>query len=263
MPSVLKIISFIVLIDVANALVYNDLCNATLIHSPFQPTPKHWSEITDQIIPPNMRCWKYTSCIYKMAPGTRHQQYAAVSFIMALLPLFIKDISWPHQRTAQIPDGLHWTTETVVRALGVVPMVKGTPSRPPPYGRAFGVWTSRFTLTALILLEATSLAGLTLLELYSKGSALKCTFPFFIILWQVFALILAMLEVVTSRGCSGKWKYFGWMRSSPKYDALQLDDGEDSDRTRVCDPYEVPAAEETWGSSLSGRYILLLDPSFT
>jgi hypothetical protein len=112
---------------------------------------------------------------------------------MGLIPLILKDIAWPQRRIAAVPRQQPWYIETVVRALGLNPIVTNKRIR---YGRRFRKrWQSQILLALLVADLVIAYAALAVIELYSKRSALGCPVPAFVVLWFIAAIVPSALEV--------------------------------------------------------------------
>ncbi|KAF2847936.1 hypothetical protein T440DRAFT_481255 [Plenodomus tracheiphilus IPT5] len=111
----------------------------------------------------------------------------------------IKDIAWPKRRLVYITKDLPWWTELWVLSLGLAPLVTGdsetTQSRSRQTGRfAIRAWKAkkpsiRYYIAICSVAVVLCLASLLVMEIYSKGSALGCPAPIFVVVWHVVALI--------------------------------------------------------------------------
>ncbi|KAF2259223.1 hypothetical protein CC78DRAFT_592855 [Lojkania enalia] len=125
---------------------------------------------------------------------------------MGLIPLTLKDIAWPERRLIRVTKRLPVVVEVLVWALGLVPPVTQNKEETKKksgesnyivkaawkQGRAMAVfWIAVFS----ILLFA-SYAGLVIMQIFSKRSALGCPFPVFMAAWYVVALIPAAIHAI-------------------------------------------------------------------
>ncbi|KAH8592521.1 hypothetical protein B0O99DRAFT_597240 [Bisporella sp. PMI_857] len=183
----------------------SEVCNYDLIYSPFTPYFKPWRNVTtlgggnEDRVKYDI-CWWYANCCFSHMPETRKQQHAATALVMGLIPLILKDIAWPRRRIAFVPRLLPWYVETLIRALGLNPVVGNMPlSEGMTFKKRFKQQKSRALLVALIVLLLSSYGVLVVVELYSKWSALGCSVPAFIAIWFFVALIPAAVEVGAAR----------------------------------------------------------------
>jgi uncharacterized membrane protein HdeD (DUF308 family) len=151
----------------------------------------------------NMACWWYADCIFSLVPETRKQQYSAISVVMALIPITLKDIAWPHRRIVLIPKKKHWAIEIIVRALGLNPIVPGNKTKIKER-RKFNRWVSALILVLLVGFLLLAYGMLAVMEVFSKRSSLGCPVPAFVMLWFIIALVPAAVEVAFSRFRDGK-----------------------------------------------------------
>lgn len=184
----------------------------SLVHSPFTPY-FHWMHGNAQ------KCWDIADCLFEAAQESRKQQFAAIALIMGLIPLTLKDIAWPEKRIVYVTKPLPWIVEVLVLALGLEPEEAGEKE---PSGEtdevvrgwneareknmastsvAKVVWSwSRSTILLVIGATAAILigcyAGLVIMEVYSKRSALGCPVPIFIATWHVIALLPASIHAL-------------------------------------------------------------------
>ncbi|KAF2474948.1 uncharacterized protein BDR25DRAFT_280577 [Lindgomyces ingoldianus] len=172
----------------------------SLIHSPFKPYFRWWTKSDVQA------CWGAADCLFEAAGESRKQQFAATALIMGLVPLTLKDIAWPERRIIYVTDTLNPIVEILVLALGLVPVETGTSEETKK--RIGGINTmaeaawdqTRFVtglwvaLSAVVMLA--SYAGLAVMEIYSKRSALGCPYPVFVATWYVVALVPAAIHMV-------------------------------------------------------------------
>lgn len=153
---------------------------------------------SDEAFVNNMACWWYADCIFSLAPETRKQQYSAIAIVMALIPLMLKDIAWPHRRIVLSSTKKHWVVEILIRALGLNPIVP-TDQTEITKGRTFSRWVSRLILVLLVGFLLLAYGMLAVMEVFSKRSSLGCPVPAFVVLWFVIALAPAAVEVAFSR----------------------------------------------------------------
>ena len=132
------------------------------------------------------------------APEVRKQQFAATSLVMGLVPLILKDIAWPERRLVFVPSPLNVVVEVLVRALGLIPVVKDDAKLvrlPRRFSkRSLGV----ATLVLLIFSLLGPYAMLIVMEFLSKRSSLGCPYPLFICTWFIIALIPAAIRTYIS-----------------------------------------------------------------
>lgn len=186
----------------------SDLCSWDGLESSFgksyTPWFRSWTNVTsgpggsDEAFVNNMACWWYADCIYSLAPETRKQQYSAIAIVMALIPLMLKDIAWPHRRIVLSSRKKHWVTEILIRALGLNPIVPIDQTEINE-GRTFNRWVSRLILVLLVGFLLLAYGMLAVMEVFSKRSSLGCPVPVFVVLWFVIALAPAAVEVAFSR----------------------------------------------------------------
>lgn len=131
-------------------------------------------------------------------PETRKQQYGAISIVMALIPLILKDIAWPEKRIVLIANKSGWVIEIIVRALGLNPTIPEDPTQIKE-GRLFHPIISAAVLVLLVAFLLVSYGLLAVMEVYSKRSSLGCPVPAFVVLWFIIALAPAAVEVAIGR----------------------------------------------------------------
>jgi len=171
---------------------------------PFEPWFKAWTNVTsgpggdlpDYVN--NMACWWYADCIFGLVAETRKQQYGAISIVMALIPLILKDIAWPEQRLVMISSQRNWAIEIIVRGLGLNPVIPKDPTQFKA-GKLFHPIISTLILLFLVAFLVVSYGFLALMEVYSKRSSLGCPVPAFVVLWFVVGLAPATVEVAIGR----------------------------------------------------------------
>lgn len=146
----------------------------------------------------NMACWWYADCIFNAVPETRKQQYGAISIVMALIPLMLKDIAWPEKRLVMVSSQRNWAIEIIVRALGLNPVIPEDPTKFEA-GRLFHPIISNAILLLLVVFLFVSYGLLVLMEVYSKRSSLGCPVPAFVALWFFIGIAPATVEVAIGR----------------------------------------------------------------
>ncbi|KAK0621082.1 hypothetical protein DIS24_g11469 [Lasiodiplodia hormozganensis] len=193
-------------------------------YAPFKPWFKYYSNSTRQT------CWNTISCSLTQSDEARKQQYAAIALIMGLIPLFLKDVSWPERHAIPLSAPLPKIIEILVRTLSLEP--EYTP--PPPSSEseagqnaarvqawwrqrsiarwAWGIKNGRSSsssnivrsgrTSALLALLAFALAvcytALGLIETYSKRAVLGCPYPIFVLSWHLLALLPAALHTAAA-----------------------------------------------------------------
>ena len=176
----------------ASNLTLADVCPPSSIYTPF----KKWPSELLQIPGPNENsaCWWWAECVLNQSQEVRKSQFTATSFVMGLVPLILKDIAWPKRRLVFVPSPLNVAIEAIVRALGLIPVVKDDAKLVNlPYRfskRKFGV----ATLVLLTLSVLVAYAALVVMEFFSKRSSLGCPYPLFICTWFIIALIPAAVR---------------------------------------------------------------------
>ncbi|KAH9222533.1 hypothetical protein DL95DRAFT_518525 [Leptodontidium sp. 2 PMI_412] len=171
---------------------------------PFNPWFRAWTNLTsgpggdDPDFVNNMACWWYADCIFNHVPETRKQQYGAISIVMALIPLILKDIAWPEKRIVLIANKSGWVIEIIVRALGLNPTIPEDQTQI-KQGRLFHPIISAAVLVLLVAFLLVSYGLLAVMEVYSKRSSLGCPVPAFVVLWFIIALAPAAVEVAIGR----------------------------------------------------------------
>ncbi|PSN75310.1 hypothetical protein BS50DRAFT_671494 [Corynespora cassiicola Philippines] len=173
-----------------------------LPYSPFTPY-FHWYPGRVE------QCWVVTDCLYEASGESLKQQFAATALVMGLVPPTLKDIAWPERRIVPVTQKLKPLAEILVLALGLVPRETGnihvtkkeSISKTRIAKFAWRLSTSRrvFWLTVCIFLVSMSYTGTVFMEIYSKRSALGCSFPVFIAMWHVFALLPASIHTIFAR----------------------------------------------------------------
>ena len=181
----------------ASNLTLADICPPSSVYSPFTKWP---SALLDLGGPTkNSACWYWAECILDQAQEVRKSQFAATSFVMGLVPLILKDITWPERRQVCVPAPLNPLIEVLVRALGLVPIVSGEDAKlvrlPRKLQRS---WERRIgsVVTLLLLIGGLFIAyaALIIMEYFSKRSSLGCPYYLFIFTWFVVALIPAAIR---------------------------------------------------------------------
>ncbi|KFY32120.1 hypothetical protein V493_00516 [Pseudogymnoascus sp. VKM F-4281 (FW-2241)] len=204
----LRLFMLTTLFGLVFAVDSDDLCNWEGLDSAYgksyTPWFRGWKNVTsgpggsDEAYVKNMACWWYADCIFSLAPETAKQQYAAISIVMALIPLILKDIAWPHRRIVMSLKKGHWVVEILIRALGLNPVITGDRTEIKE-GKKFSRWASRLLLVLLVGFLLLAYGMLIVMEFYSKRSSLGCPVPAFVVLWFVVALAPAGVEVAFSR----------------------------------------------------------------
>ncbi|KAE9366364.1 hypothetical protein N431DRAFT_352142 [Stipitochalara longipes BDJ] len=177
----------------------SDFCTYDKVHTEygsFRPWPKSILNRVDGPLNSNIACWYYADCIFSQLQDTRKQQYSAISLVMGLIPLILKDVAWPQRRIAEIPYLQPWYTEILVRALGLNPVVQTTEI---PYGREFKGLRSWIVFLSLFLGLLSTYGALAVIEVFSKRSALGCPYPVWVMTWFIISLVPATIEVAASR----------------------------------------------------------------
>jgi hypothetical protein len=164
-------------------------------------------------------CWAISDCLFETAGESRKQQFAATALIMGLIPLTLKDIAWPERRTVYVTKPLNPFLEVLVLALGLVPEEPQEKDLSSEMGKAVHDWDetrrknmainalakvawrwSRVRILVVIGITAVALvacyAGLVVMEVYSKRSALGCPFPAFVATWYILALVPAAIHAL-------------------------------------------------------------------
>lgn len=129
--------------------------------------------------------------MFDNSPQVRMQQFTATSLVMGLVPLALKDIVWPEDRIGFVSSPLNVGVEVLVRALGLVPVVKSDGRLAVPPRRSLKVWVGVATPVLLTLAVLVGYAALVVMEIYSKRSSLGCPYPLFVCTWFITALIPA------------------------------------------------------------------------
>lgn len=187
-------------------------------YAPFKPWFKYYSNSTRQT------CWNTISCSLTQSDEARKQQYAAIALIMGLIPLFLKDVSWPERHAIPLSAPLPKIIEILVRTLSLEPEYTPPPSSTEPDGqnaarvqawwrqRSIARWawkngsrsssSSTCRTSILLCLLALALAvcytALGLIETYSKRAVLGCPYPIFVLSWHLLALVPAALHTAAA-----------------------------------------------------------------
>lgn len=173
-----------------------------LVYSPFRPFSRSeyfaYTHATD-----NEACWWWAICLLSSADEARKQQFTAISLVMGLVPLTLRDIAWPERRVVSVSRHLPNQIEVIIRALGLVPSISTTSyadKQAIASTSLFG-WAQRLSRKRFFLLVASSTLGLVLgyaalavIEAFSKRSCLGCKYPIFILTWHLLAIIPAGIE---------------------------------------------------------------------
>ena len=181
-----------ILVAPGNTLNLSDVCHSSDVYSPFTKWPRDFLLINGST--ENTACWWWADCVLDNAAEVRKQQFAATSLVMGLVPLALKDIAWPEHRIGLVSSPLHVALEILVRALGLIPVVKNDARSILPPQTSSQVWFGITTSILLILSVLVGYAALAVMELYSKRSSLGCPYPLFICTWFVIALIPASVR---------------------------------------------------------------------
>ena len=190
--AVLLLLSLSVLVAPGNALNLSDVCHSSDIYSPFTKWPHDFLLIDGPT--ENTACWWWADCVLDNSPEVRKQQFAATSLVMGLVPLTLKEIAWPKNRIGLVSSPLNAFLEVLVRALGLIPVVKSDARSVLPPRNFWQVWFGIATPVLLTLAVLVGYAALAVMELYSKRSSLGCPYPLFICTWFIIALIPASIR---------------------------------------------------------------------
>lgn len=187
-------------------------------YAPFKPWFKYYSNSTRQT------CWNTISCSLTQSDEARKQQYAAIALIMGLIPLFLKDVSWPERHAIPLSAPLPKIIEILVRTLSLEP--EYTPPSSESDGpntaaakrqawwqqRSIARWAwpknggrsssstgrTSLLLALLTLALAVCYTALGLIETYSKRAVLGCPYPIFVLSWHLLALLPAALHTAAA-----------------------------------------------------------------
>ena len=181
-----------ILVAPSNTLNLSDVCNSSDIYSPFTKWPRNLLLINGPT--ENTACWWWADCVFNNSPEVRKQQSAAVSLVMGLVPLILKDIAWPEHRVGLVSSPLNVVLEVLVRALGLIPVVKNDARSVLTPRNSLQVGSGITTLVLLTLAMLVGYAALVVMEFYSKRSSLGCPYPLFICTWFIIALIPASIR---------------------------------------------------------------------
>ncbi len=181
-----------ILVAPGNTMNLSDVCHASDIYSPFRKWPRDFLLINGPT--ENTACWWWADCVLNNSPEVRKQQFAATSLVMGLVPLILKDIAWPEQKIGLVSSPLNMILEVLVRALGLIPVVKNDARSVLPPTNSLQVWSGITTRVLLTLAVLVGYAALAVMELYSKRSSLGCPYPLFICTWFIIALIPASIR---------------------------------------------------------------------
>jgi hypothetical protein len=172
---------------------------AIMVFSPFKP---YWK--FDKLNGSVQNCWMATDCLFEVAGESQKQQFAATALVMGLIPMTIKDIAWPERRLIFVTKRLPWAIELLVLALGLVPIetnkhgttrdrgCEGTmiaKSGWAMHKKVIKVWIFIYAIALMVCY-----ASLTVMEIYSKRSALGCLALIFIAAWHIVALAPAAIH---------------------------------------------------------------------
>lgn len=178
-----------------------DDVESSMVFSPFKPY-FYWPMFQGDV----QKCWVAADCLFEAAGESRKQQFAATALVMGLIPLTLKDIAWPERRIIHVTNRLNIFIEIVVLALGLVPTETGNKEKTIKKSGesnmiAKAAWRMGraaiiFWILACTILVLASYAGLAIMEIYSKRSALGCPFPIFVSAWYVIALVPAAIHAL-------------------------------------------------------------------
>ncbi|KAF2441306.1 hypothetical protein P171DRAFT_434971 [Karstenula rhodostoma CBS 690.94] len=178
-----------------------DNAEDVLVYSPFKPY-FHWPFFRGT----KQRCWVAADCLLEAAGESRKQQFAATALVMGLIPLTLKDIAWPERRLIHVTKRLNWVVEILVLALGLVPLETGDARETRRRSRennmlAKKAWAMNRGSIIMVILACwvgvcASYAGMTTMEIYSKRSALGCTYPATVGSWYVAGLLPATIHAL-------------------------------------------------------------------
>ena len=180
-----------ILVASSNTLNLSDVCHPSSIYSPFTKWPRDFLLINGPT--ENTACWWWAYCVLDNSPGVRKQQFAATSLIMVLVPLTLRNIAWPEHNTVLVSSPLNVVLEVLVRALGLIPVVKNDARSILSPRNSLQLWFGITTPVILTLPVLVGYAGLAVMEFYSKRSSLGCPYPLFIFTWSIIALIPASI----------------------------------------------------------------------
>ncbi|EAS32789.3 uncharacterized protein CIMG_03813 [Coccidioides immitis RS] len=178
-----------------------------IVYSPFTPWFNFYSGGKRSSF-----CWKAAICTLEPADEARKQQFGATALVMGLLPLTLRDIAWPERRIVLVSAPLPRLAAVVVRGLGLEPTVKremmtwGEDDVHRWMTWVRGSWFAGFarqSKSAMRMLLAVCFAALmvtygalAVVELYSKGSALGCTYPVFAVTWCITGVLPAIVHTL-------------------------------------------------------------------
>ena len=191
-PILFLLLPLSILVISGNTLNLSDVCHSSDIYSPFTKWPRDFLLINGPT--ENTACWWWADCVLDNSPEVRKQQFAATSLVMGLIPLTLKEIAWPKHRTGLVSSPLNAILEVLVRALGLIPVVKNDARSVLPPRNSLQVWFGIATQVLLILAVLVGYAALVVMEFYSKRSSLGCPYPLFICTWFIIALIPASIR---------------------------------------------------------------------
>ena len=216
-----------------------------LPYTPFRPY-FHYGNNSPQT------CWAWASCVLEAADESRKQQFGATALVMGLIPVTLKDIAWPERRMVPVSRPLPLLASILVLALGLVPaepqktenpseevkrrLMKGNWIARKLWGH--GRWLTAFWIIISSLLLVGAYAGLTVMEIYSKRSALGCLVPLFVALWYIAALVPATIHTLCA-----KLRRHREMRQQEKGRDISADTGEKVSA--------IQGANEDWPVQLS------------
>jgi hypothetical protein len=195
--SFLFLLLTLLLLSQTTSALYPDYSNSSIcpnssVYTPFKKWPQELALLPDSSS--GYACWIWAECVIEKANEIRKQQFAATSLVMGLVPLILKEIAWPDRRIVYIPQTLNVWVEMLVRALGLLPVVKADAQMVKLKMVKWKKLTpGLLVMGVLIFAVLVSCAALVLMEVYSKRSSLGCPFPAFVLTWFVVALIPAAI----------------------------------------------------------------------
>ncbi|KAF9630659.1 hypothetical protein BFW01_g1221 [Lasiodiplodia theobromae] len=162
-------------------------------YAPFKPWFKYYSNSTRQT------CWNTISCSLTQSDEARKQQYAAIALIMGLIPLFLKDVSWPERHAIPLSAPLPKIIEILVRTLSLEPeYTPPSESEGQNAARVQAWWRQRSIARWAWGIKngrsSSSSSNIT----YSKRAVLGCPYPIFVLSWHLLALLPAALHTAAA-----------------------------------------------------------------
>ncbi|KAJ4300857.1 hypothetical protein N0V90_002945 [Kalmusia sp. IMI 367209] len=220
-----------------------------LVFSPFKPY-FHWDFFRGN----RQRCWVAADCLFEAAGESRKQQFAATALVMGLIPLTLKDIAWPERRIIHVTKRLNAFVEVLVLALGLVPLETRNAAETRRKSRENNMLAKKAwrlshgailgVIVACWIGVFASYAGLVFMEIYSKRSALGCTYPVFVASWYVVALVPAGIHAVfaTVRRRKHERRLLQMHLSKPLFPKTPEEGAEEKKKIVSA----VPGADEDW-----------------